>query len=135
MVPPFFLALTITPSMGPSSVELTTPVSAAALGVSLRNGDSSTAARPAAPISNRVFVRMDSPLTSTSSRLLAILPVQQLFHKLNAFEFHQLYVLLKPPVNRHADLPRPGEHVLILDGGLIQQSVPAAQRVAFHHVQ
>ena len=59
MVAPVFLALTSTPSMGPSSAELTTPVSAGAQGVSLRKGDNSAAARPMAPISNRVFVRMN----------------------------------------------------------------------------
>src|SRR5438445_509121 len=68
-------------------------------------------------------------------RLLAEMPVHQLFDKFHAPEFHDLGVLFQSAVEEHADLPRSREHVRILDGRLIEKMVRAGGGVSFDHVQ
>src|ERR1700683_2830479 len=68
------------------------------------------------------------PPRLTRQRVLAPLPVQQFLYELDAPELHQLGVLLDPPVERHAYLPRPSERVLVFDGRFIQQVIRRGPR-------
>src|SRR5215469_1543585 len=75
------------------------------------------------------------PPSCSLVRLLTQMAVHQLFHKLHAFEFQELSVLLQPPIERHADLPRPRKHLRVLDGGLIVEGIGGQGCVALDHVQ
>src|SRR5881397_683198 len=69
-----------------------------------------------------------------SSRLTQM-SVDQFFHELNAFELHKLHISFDPAVQRHADLPRPREDLLILDSRLVVQAIGTGCRDAFDDVQ
>src|SRR6516225_10122193 len=74
-------------------------------------------------------------LLSGIRRLLAEMPIQHLLGELDALKFHQLSILLHMPVQGHADLPRTGKCLGILQSGLIHQSISAARRITLGHVQ
>src|SRR6202140_312483 len=61
-------------------------------------------------------------------RPLAQMAVQHLFGELDALELEQLCVLLDAYVQRHADLPRPRKHLVVLDRGLVIDVVRAGHR-------
>src|SRR5437879_6195100 len=52
-----------------------------------------------------------------------------------ALVFQQLKILLLVTIQEHAHLPRPREHLLVLDQRLVSQVVRSSWRVAFNHVQ
>src|ERR1700682_3828452 len=62
-------------------------------------------------------------------RILPPLPVQQFLDELDALELHQTRVPLDAPIQRHADLPRPGEGVWVRDGRLVHQVIWRDTRV------
>jgi hypothetical protein len=77
MVAPSFLALTTTPSIGPSLAEVTAPESAAALCAKVGAEVCSTnAVRAAADASNIAFIRMETSLSgarkATPTRLNSV---------------------------------------------------------------
>src|SRR5579862_3279639 len=77
MVVPSFLALTTTPSIGPSLAEVTAPESAAALCAKVGAEVCSTnAVRAAADASKIVFIRMESSLSRPGTEQSRVDPVQ-----------------------------------------------------------
>ena len=61
--------------------------------------------------------------------------IQQLFGELHALVFQDPCILLDATIQGHADLPRPREHLRILNRGFVIERVRAAGRVALHDVQ
>src|SRR5688572_388021 len=55
--------------------------------------------------------------------------------ELRTSELHDLCVRFEPAVDRHADLPRTGEHFRIFDRGLVTERITADRRVPFDHVE
>src|SRR5262245_24071231 len=68
-------------------------------------------------------------------RWLAEFPVQQLLGERHALELEELNLLFHPSIEREADLPRPREHLRILDGGFVHQVIRADGRVALDDVE
>ena len=67
--------------------------------------------------------------------VLAQMPKKRFFRHFPALELHQLGVWLQTAVNRHADLPRPGEHVLVFDGRFVAERIARNGGVPFHDVK
>src|SRR5438046_3321416 len=62
-------------------------------------------------------------LLASFPRLLAKRSEQQLLGERDAFEFEELNVFFHSTIERKADLPRPREHLRILDRGLVHEVV------------
>ena len=52
-----------------------------------------------------------------------------------ALVFEQLAVSFLTPVERHAHLPRPREHLRVLDRDFVEHVIGAGRRIAFDDVQ
>src|SRR5438094_80901 len=63
------------------------------------------------------------------------LQCRQWVSEAEALVLENLEILLETAIQRHADLPRPGEHLWILDDGFVLQMVRAERRVPFDDVQ
>src|SRR5438105_277042 len=68
-------------------------------------------------------------------RLLSEVSEYRLFDELRTSELHDLCVRLETPVDRHADLPRTGEHFGVFDGRVVAERIRADRRVAFDDVE
>src|SRR5262249_5554129 len=55
-------------------------------------------------------------------------PIQHLFHERHAIELHQLHVLLDAAIKREPNLPRPREHLRIVDRRFVLQMVRRNRR-------
>src|SRR4249920_3285397 len=90
--------------------------------------------RPLTEMRNRWFMR-NLPFPVSFARLLAQMPVDHIFGKFHAPEFHDLRVLFGATIEGHADLPWSREHIGVLDGGFVEEMVGACRGVSFDHVQ
>ena len=78
---------------------------------------------------------MRATKVARSSRLLAKVPVHQLFRERHALVFHQLHVRFAAAVERHLDLPRLRKHLRVLDRRFVVERVGVDRRVALRHLQ
>src|SRR5689334_14005275 len=74
-------------------------------------------------------------LASLLRGALAQRAVNQILDELDAAELQQPRALLFPAVERHAHLPGPREHLLVLDCSFVVQVIGARRRNSFDDVQ
>ena len=67
--------------------------------------------------------------------VLAQMPEKSFLRHFPALELHQSGIRLQMAVNRHADLPRPREHVLVFDGRFVAERVARDRSVPFHDMK
>src|SRR5437868_3294656 len=78
-----------------------------------------------------LVVLMIAPLLGAARAGFAQVAVHHFLCKLHAAEIHQARVGLDPPVQRHPDGPRRGEHARIFDGRFIADMVRVRQCESF----
>src|SRR5580704_1288312 len=102
-----------------------------AIGAGVKDTTAMVDASASVKVTNRC--RMLAPPLA-GQRLLAPFAVEQLFHELDAFEIHDLRVLLLAAVERHAHLPGSREDFRILDRRFVPDHIGAGARVALDDV-